>query len=227
MTQDIVVQASAQAAQLFLLFHGYGADAQDMQPLAKRFADEFPQACVVCVQAIDPAEAGFGWQWFPLQGVTEENRPQRVSDAMPGFVSLIRAWQQRAVVSHEATALVGFSQGGIMSLAASLQEPQLCGRVMGFGSRFVTLPTHAQETVTYHLFHGKSDNVIHYGYAVSAAEHLVAIEADVTADVLPYIGHEIHPNMIDLAIERLTTHLPKRFYKQVHEADPGDSPARH
>jgi phospholipase/carboxylesterase len=146
---------------------------------------------------------------------------------MLGFVSLIRAWQQRAGVSHEATALVGFSQGGIMSLAASLNEANLCGRVLGFSSRFVNLPLQAPKTVTYHLFHGKSDNVIQYGYAVSAAEHLVAIEADVTADVLPYIGHEIHPNMIDLAIERLTTHLPKRFYKQVQEADPGDSPVRH
>lgn len=227
MTQDIVVQAPAQAAQLFLLFHGYGADAQDMQPLAKRFAEEFPQACVVCVQAAEPAEAGFGWQWFPLQGVTEENRPERVSLAMPGFVALVRAWQQRTGVSHEATALVGFSQGGIMSLAASLQESNLCGRVLGFGSRFVELPVQAPETVTYHLFHGKSDNVIHYGYAVSGAERLVAIEADVTADVLPYIGHEIHPNMIDLAIERLTTHVPKRFYQQVQAADPGDSSVRH
>jgi len=227
MTQDIVVQAPAQAAQLFLLCHGYGADAQDMQPLAKRFAQEFPQACVVCVQATEPAEAGFGWQWFPLQGVTEENRPERVSDAMPGFVALVRAWQKRTGVSHEATALVGFSQGGIMSLAASLQEANLCGRVLGFSSRFVDLPLQVPEAVTYHLFHGKSDNVIHYGYAVSGAERLVAIDADVTADVLPYIGHEIHPNMIDLAIERLTTHLPKRFYKQVQEADPGDSPVRH
>ncbi len=227
MTQDIVVQAPAQAAQLFLLFHGYGADAQDMQPLAKRFAEEFPQACVVCVQAAEPAEAGFGWQWFPLQGVTEENRSERVSLAMSGFVALVRAWQQRTGVSHEATALVGFSQGGIMSLAASLQESNLCGRVLGFGSRFVELPVQAPETVTYHLFHGKSDNVIHYGYAVTGAERLVAIDADVTADVLPYIGHEIHPNMIDLAIERLTTHLPKRYVQQVHEADPGDSSVRH
>ena len=198
-----------------------------MQPLAKRFADEFPQACVVCVQATEPAEAGFGWQWFPLQGVTEENRSQRVTEVMPAFVELIRNWQQRAGVGYEATALVGFSQGGIMSLAASLQEANLCGRVLGFSSRFVDLPVQVPETVTYHLFHGKSDNVIHYGFAVSAAERLVAIEADVTADVLPYIGHEIHPNMIDLAIERLTTHLPKRFYKQVQEADPGDSPVRH
>ncbi len=227
MTQDIVVQAPAQAAQLFLLFHGYGADAQDMQPLAKRFAEEFPQACVVCVQAAEPAEAGFGWQWFPLQGVTEENRSERVSLAMSGFVALVRAWQQRTGVSHEATALVGFSQGGIMSLAASLQESNLCGRVLGFSSRFVELPVQAPETVTYHLFHGKSDDVIHYGYAVTGAERLVAIDADVTADVLPYIGHEIHPNMIDLAIERLTTHLPKRYVKQVHEADPGDSSVRH
>ena len=227
MTQDIVVQDPAQAAQLFLLFHGYGADVQDMQPLAKRFAEEFPQACVVCVQATEPAEAGFGWQWFPLQGVTEENRPERVNHAMPGFVALVHAWQQRTGVSHEATALVGFSQGGIMSLAASLQEANLCGRVLGFSSRFVDLPLQVPEAVTYHLFHGKSDKVIHYGFAVSAAERLVAIDGDVTADVLPYIGHEIHPNMIDLAIERLTTHLPKRFYKQVQEADPGDSPVRH
>jgi phospholipase/carboxylesterase len=122
---------------------------------------------------------------------------------------------------------VGFSQGGIMYLAAFLQESNLCGRVLGFSSRFVELPVQAPETVTYHLFHGKSDNVIHYGYAVSGAERLVAIEADVTADVLPYIGHEIHPNMIDLAIERLTTHVPKRFYQQVQASDPGDSLVRH
>jgi phospholipase/carboxylesterase len=45
--------------------------------------------------------------------------------------------------------------------------------------------------------------------------------------VLPFIGHEIHPQMIDLAIERLTTHLPKRIYKQVQEADPGDASVKH
>ena len=34
-----------------------------------------------------------------------------------------------------------------------------------------------------------------------------------TADVLPGIGHELHPRLIDHAIEQLRTFLPKKVWQ--------------
>ena len=38
------------------------------------------------------SEFGAGWQWFPVQGVTEQNRPARVAAAMPAFLAQVQAW---------------------------------------------------------------------------------------------------------------------------------------
>ena len=40
-------QPALPAAQLILLFHGVGSDAQAMRPLGERLAAEFPRAMVV------------------------------------------------------------------------------------------------------------------------------------------------------------------------------------
>ena len=66
---------------LFLLFHGVGANADGMAPLAMRLAQEYPQAAVLCIDApddFDAAPGGSGRQWFSIRGIDEENRPARV-----------------------------------------------------------------------------------------------------------------------------------------------------
>lgn len=52
------------------------------------------------------------------------------------------------------------------------------------------------------------------GPAIDAAQRLVALGGDVTADVLPGIGHELHPALLDRAIEHLRTFLPKRAWRE-------------
>ncbi|MFY8044129.1 MAG: esterase, partial [Rhodoferax sp.] len=47
----------------------------------------------------------------------------------------------------------------------------------------------------------------------SAAEQLVALGADVTAEVIPHVGHEISAEVVDRVIERLRGHLPKRLWE--------------
>ena len=45
---------------LFLVFHGVGANADGMAPLAMRLAQEYPQAAVLCVDAPDDFDAAPG-----------------------------------------------------------------------------------------------------------------------------------------------------------------------
>jgi phospholipase/carboxylesterase len=222
MTQNahVIQQPSLPAAQLILLFHGVGSDAVSLRPLGERLAAEFPQAMVVAVAACQRSDSSTGFQWYSVSGVTEENHLGRVAEALPAFQACVAHWQQVAGVGAAATALVGFSQGAIMALESSKSNPTIASRVFALSGRFATLPEAAPTETTIHFLHGKVDEVIPYNHAVSAAHHLRDLGADITAEVLPFIGHEIHPDIIELVITKLSTHVPKRLWAEALKADP-------
>ena len=49
----------------------------------------------------------------------------------------------------------------------------------------------APEGVSLHLLHGLLDEAVSYRHVVDAAQAWVELGADVTADVLPGVGHEL------------------------------------
>jgi phospholipase/carboxylesterase len=126
----------------------------------------------------------------------------------------VRAQQRRFELEWGRVALVGFSQGAIMSLEAVQAEPELAGRVLAFGARYATPPMHAPHDTTLHLFHGIADAVMPFRLVADAAERLVALGADVTAEIEPGVGHELAPVLIDKAIDQLRTFLPKKVWRQ-------------
>ena len=213
---------------LYLLFHGVGTTAESMLPLARRLIREYPQAAVLCLNAPDPFDAVIapregdcaGLQWFSVRRVDEDNRPARVAAALPAFIAMVRAMQQRFEMSWERTALAGFSQGAVMALEAVQAEPRLAGRVLAFSGRHATAPTHVPSDTTVHLFHGMADSVIPAAAAIDSAQTLLELGADVTADVLPGIAHELHPLLLDRAIDQLRTFLPKKVWREVMSEAP-------
>lgn len=218
-TESIVIQRPArQAEQLVLLFHGVGATPQALLPLGERLAAQFPNAFIVSVAAAHPGDMGVGCQWFSVRGISEDNRPARVAVAMPAFRSAVAHWQAEARLGPTATALIGFSQGAIMALEASTLEPACAGRVVAVAGRFAQLPPRASPATTLHLMHGKEDAVVPYRHTIDAAQHLITIGGDVTADVLPFIGHQLTDDFIALTIERLTGYVPKRLWDEAMRA---------
>jgi phospholipase/carboxylesterase len=203
MSDGIVLQSPPQARELILLFHGVGASPQDLVPLGRRLAGEFPQAAVVSVPAPDRSDLGRGLQWFSVLGVTEQNRPQRVAATLDRFVDTVRYWQQRTGVATAGTTLIGFSQGAIMALAAAVSAQPPAARVVSLSGRFSELPGAAPAGVRIHFLHGDADPVIALAGAQEGARQLQALGATVTLDVLPGLGHGVSRASEELLVQRL------------------------
>lgn len=215
----LVVRAVSAPSVLFLLFHGYGSNAHALLPIGQRLAHAFPNAMIVSVNAPDPTpNVAGGFHWFSAWGVTEANRPTRVAETMPRFVDCVRHWQAKSGVPAAATALIGFSQGGIMALESCQEREPLAGRVLAVGARFATLPRRLPTHCVVHLVHGKEDPVIPYGFAVEGAQTLIARGADITADVIPHLGHGINEDALQTLIDRLQTYVPKRLWEEALRA---------
>ncbi len=219
MSDSIIIQQPAQAAQqLMVLHHGVGGSALDLKPLGQHLAALFPNAFIVSVHAPHAGDAGVGAQWFSVQGITDENCPALVAQAMPAFIHNLRYWQKTSGVAAGATAVVGFSQGAIMALEAAQAQQGLAARIVALSGRYAQLPTHAPVETTLHFIHGKADSVIHYGHCVAGAERLVGLGGDVTADVIPFLGHAINEEVMGMLVERLTGHIPKHRWDEVQKA---------
>lgn len=207
---------------LFLLLHGAGADASQMRPLAQALRAQYPQAAVVSITGPEAFDAipggGAGYQWYSLQGATDDNHPQRVAEALPGFIATVRAWAEQFDMAWERVALAGFSQGAVMALEAVQAEVALAGRVLAFSGAYASMPGHAPLNVSLHLMHGLQDGTLPYQDQVDAAKRLVRLGADVTADILPDIGHELHPELIEKAMGQLRTFVPARVWREAMQA---------
>ena len=208
MSETVVIQTPQPAAdRLVIVFHGVGSSAANMAPFAKYLAAEFPTAFVVSVNSPHRSEHGQGWQWFSVLGVTETNRRERVDAAMPRFRAEVAHWQQAAGVDASKTALVGFSQGAIMSLESAVANPDAPGRiaaqVVSMAGRFVAPPAAITPGVSIHLLHGQLDRVIPVQHTVQSAAHLAALGVTVTSDLSPSAAHEIDAELAAQAVARL------------------------
>jgi phospholipase/carboxylesterase len=200
---SIVVSRPQAPGELVLLFHGVGASAADLVPLAQLIARARRDAMVVSVDAANPSSFGAGREWFSIAGVTEANRPARVARALPHFESAVRKWQGEAGLRPAGTTLVGFSQGAIMSLE-STQVADLARRVVAIAGRFAQPPRRAPAGVAFRFVHGENDPVIDPRFSLDAAEALRKLGAEASAQLVPGLGHGIDGRAARRVLEALS-----------------------
>lgn len=210
----VVQSPDKPAQQLLLLFHGVGDNPVAMGEIGSWFAPLFPDALIVSIGGAEPYGSPSGRQWFSVQGVTEENRQARVDAIMPVFIETVRYWQKHSGVSPQATTLIGFSQGAIMSLESIKAEPGLASRVIAFNGRYATLPEIATTATTVHLIHGGEDRVIELSHAVAAQEALIRAGGDVTLDIVENLGHAIDEHSMQFALDHLRFTVPKHYFDE-------------
>jgi phospholipase/carboxylesterase len=211
----------AKPRQLYILLHGVGKDASDLLSLADKIQVVYPEAAFFIPDAPHPFDGGVtGRQWFSIRGVTEENRPARIKEAMPYLYDLVRDAQAEAGVFPQETALIGFSQGAFLALEYAAKYDGGVGRVLAFSGRYATLPARAPQLTTLHLFHGEEDKVVPVEHVYAAYQHLATLRGDATLDVASLTGHEINDALVNRAIQRLQTCVPLRSWERALGLEP-------
>ena len=157
--------ASGQAPkQLVVLLHGLGADGDDLISLAPYLAQVLPEAAFVSPHAPFPCDmAPFGRQWFSLQERTPEIMLGGVRMAAPILDGFLDAELEKAGLTAERLALVGFSQGTMMALHVGLRRAAAPSAIVGFSGALLApelLPGEIVSRPPVVLIHGAADEVV-------------------------------------------------------------------
>jgi phospholipase/carboxylesterase len=195
--------ADGAARALVVLLHGVGSNAQDLTPLADVWRDALPGVAFASLDGSEPFDGGFGGrQWFSLRDINEANREGRVVAASQVFERRLADELAHWGLSHEELALVGFSQGSIMSLYHVATQASGAAAVVAYAGRLVT-PVVAKSRTVLTLVHGEDDEVIPAAELERAAAAFSDAGFAVTAFALPGVGHTITPQGVVLGRDAL------------------------
>src|SRR5262249_14109823 len=128
--------------RLVILLHGLGADGNDLIGLAPHWASLLPTAEFLSPNAPFPCDmAPYGYQWFSAQDRSPSAVLAGVRAAAPFLQAFIDDALAERGLDEADLALVGFSQGTMMSLFVGLRRGGAGGGAVGvFGGGAVPAP---------------------------------------------------------------------------------------
>ena len=188
------------ARQLIVFVHGYGADGNDLIEIGRAWQVFLPDAAFVSPHAPRPCgQAPMGREWFPLTFRDPDERWTGVNAAAPVLEQFLDAELARHRLPPAALALVGFSQGTMMSLHVGLRRATPPAAIVGYSGLFV-IPDKAEPAVVKGeikarppvlLVHGDQDELIPPQALFQSAQDLAALEVPVEWHMSSGIGHGI------------------------------------
>lgn len=191
---------SGTAKQLVVFLHGYGADGNDLIDIGRAWQGLLPDAAFVSPHAPNPCgQTPVGREWFPLTSREPNERWLGVNAAMPTLNAFIDAALARRDLPPRALALVGFSQGTMMSLHVGLRRPVAPAAIVGYSGMLI-MPDDAMSDAfaaeikskpPVLLVHGDSDELIPVQAVFHSAQGLAALEVPAQWHISAGVGHGI------------------------------------
>jgi phospholipase/carboxylesterase len=189
-----------QAKRLVVFLHGYGADGNDLIEIGRAWQPLLPDTAFVSPHAPEPCgQAPMGRQWFDLFTRSPNERWDGARKAAPVLERFLDAELARHKLPPQALALVGFSQGTMMSLHVGLRRAVPPVAIVGYSGLFV-IPDKAEPAVVKGeikarppvlLVHGDQDELIPPQALFQSAQDLAALEVPVEWHMSSGIGHGI------------------------------------
>jgi phospholipase/carboxylesterase len=191
---------SGKAKQLVVFLHGYGADGNDLIDIGRAWQPMLPDTAFVSPHAPRPCgQTPMGKEWFPLTFRDPNERWDGVKAATPQLNEFLDAELAKHNLPASALALVGFSQGTMMSLHAGLRRATPPAAIVGYSGMLVMPGDEMSDAFAAEvtakppvlLIHGDRDELIPVQALFHSAQALGAMGLAAEFHVSPGVGHGI------------------------------------
>lgn len=180
---------------LVVFLHGLGANGQDLLGLAYEFKGELPNTLFISPDAPFHCDmAPMGYQWFSLQEWSAESILAGVRNTAPMLVDFIESQSKKYNIPYHKIALVGFSQGTMMSLYVGPRLPETLAGIVGYSGAFIEddeADLAALKKPPILLIHGMADMVVPVSAYYHAKDKLQSAGFHVEGGVTPMLPHSI------------------------------------
>jgi len=214
LTGPRAVPRSGQTKSLVILLHGYGADGNDLFGLSCPLAQNMPDTAFRSPNAPERCSVNpMGYQWFPIpwiDGTDEEEMEASFRSSATMLDRYLTEAMAEEGVTPAQTAIVGFSQGTMMTLHVVPRRPEPVAAIVGFSGRLADGGSLKQEAVSRPpvlLVHGDMDEMIPVESLTEARNDLAEAGFQVQWHISRGIGHGIAPDGLGLALGFLLDHL--------------------
>lgn len=199
--------------KIVFLLHGYGSNGNDLISLAPDLVSNNNDVLFVSPHAPHPCEMGFGesFQWFSLLDRSEKAMTEGAYSACEILYEFVQEVILKYSVKIEDCALLGFSQGSMMTMYTTISKQLPFACILCFSGKFLRpslKPSEVGEIPPALIVHGELDEVVPVGCANEAKIKLVNYHSkEVDLHLRPHLGHGIDLEGIELAKKFLKKHL--------------------
>ena len=202
LTGPSVAPVSGVAKQLVILCHGYGSDGNDLISLAPYWQKLLPDAAFIAPNAPQRCDGNpMGYQWFPISRLDPSEIALGVTAAAPLLDRFIDEQLRQRGLDGSQLALVGFSQGTMMSLHVGLRRAVAPAGILGY-SGALAVPERLGDEMTCRppvlMLHGDADDMLPVSRMHQAVQALGEAGLPVQWHVSHGLGHGIDQTGLEL-----------------------------
>jgi len=181
--------------QVIVLCHGYGGDGKDISALAINWQRFLPDALFLCPNAPETCSINpKGYQWFDLTIEKEEIILEKSLIAEKKLNIFLDQVCDNLQLEPINLALVGFSQGCMISIQAGLKRKKKVNSLIGYSGKVINqkhLLKNVNSKPKIFLMHGENDTIVSPTYLLEAKEYLKNCGINVKIKMFKNCEHRI------------------------------------
>ena len=190
--------------QVIVLCHGYGGDGKDISTLAINWQRFLPEAIFLCPNAPEICSVNSqGYQWFDLSSDKEELILEKSLVAEEKLNTFIDQILNNFQLEPNKLALVGFSQGCMMSIQIALKKKKQISCLIGYSGKVINqkhLSDNIHSKPKIFLMHGANDTLVPPTHLLEAKEYLVKHGLKIKTKMFKDCEHRIPVEGVSLGL---------------------------